>query len=83
MQSRRHFISTAAAASLVTTTRADTPPDGRWVVDRSPQVLVLNLAVGGDYPGPPDAETPFPAEMTVDYVRVYANDDTRVSYRNG
>lgn len=65
-----------------TTTRADTPPDGRWVVDRSPQVVVLNLAVGGDYPGPPDAETPFPAEMTVDYVRVYANDDTRVSYRN-
>ena len=26
MQSRRHFISTAAAASLVTTTRADTKP---------------------------------------------------------
>ena len=31
----------------------------------------LNLAVGGDFPGPIDATTPFPSRMYVDYVRVY------------
>jgi beta-glucanase (GH16 family) len=36
--------------------------------------LVLNLAVGGGLPGPPDDSTPFPAEFVVDYVRVYARD---------
>ena len=33
--------------------------------------LLLNLAVGGDWPGYPDASTVFPAEMKVDYVRAY------------
>ncbi len=33
--------------------------------------LLLNLAVGGNLPGPPDATTVFPQEMVVDYVRVY------------
>ena len=35
--------------------------------------ILLNLAIGGDYPGPPDASTPFPSEMLVDYVRIYTN----------
>jgi beta-glucanase (GH16 family) len=35
--------------------------------------IILNLAIGGDYPGPPDSSTPFPSEMLVDYVRVYTN----------
>ncbi|MGA9708131.1 MAG: family 16 glycosylhydrolase, partial [Candidatus Sulfotelmatobacter sp.] len=35
--------------------------------------IILNLAIGGDYPGPPNSSTPFPSEMLVDYVRVYAN----------
>jgi beta-glucanase (GH16 family) len=35
--------------------------------------IILNLAVGGDWPGPPNADTAFPAEMLVDYVRVYTN----------
>jgi beta-glucanase (GH16 family) len=34
--------------------------------------LVLNVAVGGDWPGRPDARTVFPQSMEVDYVRVYA-----------
>lgn len=38
--------------------------------DRPFQVLV-NLAVGGKFLGNPDATTPFPAEMEVDWVRVY------------
>jgi len=35
--------------------------------------LILNLAVGGDWPGSPNAATPFPSSLLVDYVRVYAN----------
>jgi len=33
--------------------------------------LILNVAVGGTWPGPPDERTVFPQEMLVDYVRVY------------
>ena len=36
--------------------------------------LLFNLAVGGNWPGSPNAETVFPAEMLVDYVRVYQCD---------
>jgi len=36
-----------------------------------PFYLILNLAVGGKFPGNPDKTTRFPAEMLVDYVRVY------------
>jgi beta-glucanase (GH16 family) len=35
--------------------------------------ILLNLAIGGDWPGPPNANTPFPSEMLVDYVRIYTN----------
>ncbi|MET8045502.1 discoidin domain-containing protein [Micromonospora sp. NPDC005215] len=43
---------------------------GPWVFDH-PFYLILNLAVGGDFPGPVDGTTPFPSRMLVDYVRVY------------
>lgn len=33
--------------------------------------LLVNLAVGGGLPGPPDESTRFPAELAVDYIRVY------------
>jgi len=45
----------------------------RWVYDH-PFYLLLNVAVGGDWPGAPDATTIFPQTMMVDYVRVYTND---------
>ncbi len=35
--------------------------------------IILNLAIGGDWPGAPDGSTPFPSEMLIDYVRVYTN----------
>jgi beta-glucanase (GH16 family) len=35
--------------------------------------IIMNLAIGGDYPGPPNSSTPFPSEMLVDYVRIYTN----------
>ncbi|GIJ46972.1 hypothetical protein Val02_38580 [Virgisporangium aliadipatigenens] len=43
---------------------------GPWVFDHQ-FYLILNLAVGGDFPGPVDATTPFPSRMLVDFVRVY------------
>ena len=36
-----------------------------------PFYLVMNVAVGGNFPGAPNAATRFPAELVVDYVRVY------------
>jgi len=35
------------------------------------QFLIFNVAVGGNWPGPPDANTVFPQRMFVDYVRVF------------
>jgi len=43
---------------------------GDWVYDH-PFFIILNLAVGGNYVGPPNATTVFPQTMLVDYVRVY------------
>jgi len=37
--------------------------------------LLLNVAIGGNWPGSPDATTVFPQEMLVDYVRVYEKHD--------
>jgi beta-glucanase (GH16 family) len=42
----------------------------QWVFNE-PFFLILNLAVGGTWPGSPNATTPFPAKMLVDWVRVY------------
>ena len=38
---------------------------------RKPQFFIFNVAVGGDWPGSPDATTIFPQTMLVDYVRVF------------
>jgi beta-glucanase (GH16 family) len=39
---------------------------------RKPMYLLMNLAVGGHWPGQPDNTTKFPADMQIDYVRAYA-----------
>lgn len=44
-----------------------------WPFDQGPQFILLNLAIGGDWPGGPNATTIFPADMQVDYVRIYTN----------
>jgi beta-glucanase (GH16 family) len=46
---------------------------GTWPFDQGPQFIILNLAVGGSWPGNPDSTTVFPSSMLVDYVRIYAN----------
>jgi beta-glucanase (GH16 family) len=43
---------------------------GDWVFDHE-FYLLLNLAVGGGPPGPPDGSTTFPQQMLVDWTRVY------------
>jgi hypothetical protein len=37
----------------------------------SPMYMIVNLAVGGNWPGSPDSSTPFPADMKIDYIRAY------------
>jgi beta-glucanase (GH16 family) len=54
-----------------TITKAQMPAGGRWTFDHANHLL-LNLAVGGEWPGAPTSGTPFPSTMLVDYVRVYA-----------
>jgi beta-glucanase (GH16 family) len=49
----------------------------QWRYDEAAQVpseqlyLLINLAVGGTWPGAPDSKTKFPAEFLIDYVRVW------------
>jgi len=52
-------------------TPASLPTGAAWVFDK-PFFIILNLAVGGNYVGPPDASTVFPQTLLVDYVRVYS-----------
>jgi beta-glucanase (GH16 family) len=53
-----------------TVTPTNLPPGKSWVYTR-PHSIILNLAVGGNWPGKPDGTTTFPQRMTVDYIRVY------------
>ncbi|HEY6879414.1 MAG TPA: glycoside hydrolase family 16 protein [Polyangiales bacterium] len=52
---------------------ADLPAGKKWVFDHDFFVL-LNLAVGGQWPGNPDANSKFPQTLSADYVRVYARE---------
>jgi len=54
-----------------TATPDDLPSDARWVYDH-PFFILLNVAVGGRWPGAPDEDTVFPQTMLVDWVRVHA-----------
>ncbi|MGZ4814910.1 MAG: glycoside hydrolase family 16 protein [Terriglobales bacterium] len=53
-----------------TKTPADLPQGDRWPFDHN-FFIILNVAVGGNWPGNPDNTTVFPQTMLVDYVRVY------------
>jgi beta-glucanase (GH16 family) len=53
-----------------TRTRSELRPNQKWVFDHF-FFLLLNAAVGGDWPGNPDATAEYPQTMLVDYVRVY------------
>lgn len=51
-----------------------------WVFSQ-PFYILLNVAVGGGWPGNPDGTTVFPQQMLVDYVRVYRRDTTQAAYK--
>jgi beta-glucanase (GH16 family) len=56
--------------SYATVTRASLPAGAVWVYDK-PFFLLLNLAIGGDWPGNPDSSTHFPQSLVVDWVKVW------------
>ncbi len=59
------------------------PDEIRWYIDgilvfssnknvpNVPMYLIINLAIGGNWPGNPNESTIFPAEFSVDYVKIY------------
>lgn len=51
------------------------PPGGEWAFNK-PMYALLNIAVGGPWPGPPDATTPWPATMLVDWFKYEPADQT-------
>jgi beta-glucanase (GH16 family) len=53
-----------------TVTPSQLPAGATWVWNQ-PFFILLNFAVGGNWPGSPDGTSSFPQEMLVDYVRVY------------
>lgn len=52
-----------------TVRKRDYPHRDVWALDHR-MFILLNLAVGGDWPGPPNGDTRFPARLRVDWVRV-------------
>ncbi len=72
----QYYIDSPSNIYATYTTSSLTPlNDGAvWPFDGGQSnFIILNLAIGGDYPGPPNSSTPFPSEMLVDYVRIYTN----------
>ena len=65
---RRHDSVTVGVddVTLVTFTPESLPEGAPWVFG-DPMFVLLNVAVGGDWPGPPDESTRFPAAMVVDW----------------
>jgi beta-glucanase (GH16 family) len=57
-------------AEFFRVTPRDVPSGAPWAFTR-PFFVVLDLAVGGHFVGPPDSTTTFPQDLLVDYVRVY------------
>lgn len=45
--------------------------------------LIMNISVGGGWPGNPDGTTPLPQQMVVDYVRVYQKDEYPIHEKPG
>ena len=58
---------------FATATTSNLPGGAPWVFSH-PFFIILDLAVGGGFVGPPDANTTFPQQLLVDYVRVYRRD---------
>ncbi len=55
---------------VTTVTKSQIPAGATWPFDTARQYLLLNVAMGGNYPGPPNGSAVLPATMLVDYVKV-------------
>lgn len=55
------FIDRILRASITDPTR----------ISQIPMYPIINLAIGGDWPGVPDQTTPFPSYLEVDYIHIY------------
>ena len=53
-------------------TASEAAENGQPYPFNAPQYFLINLAVGGNWPGKPDSTTVFPQELLVDYIRVYS-----------
>jgi beta-glucanase (GH16 family) len=62
-------ISWSVDGNVYQTRTPDDVSGNKWVFDH-PFYMILNLAVGGDWPGDPDGNTKFPQSLVVDYVHV-------------
>jgi beta-glucanase (GH16 family) len=63
----RFYVNSSLYATFI---QSQWPAGGTWVFDHL-IFIIFNVAVGGNWPGPPDGTTVFPQQMLVDYVRVY------------
>ncbi len=65
-------------APFASVSPSNLPSGTNWVFN-GPFFMLLNLAMGGNWPGPTDSTTPNPALMLVDYVRVFAAAPVNIS----
>lgn len=63
-----HPYATFTPSSISSLSGASWPFDGG-----QSNFIIMNVAIGGSWPGSPNGTTPFPSEMLVDYVRIYTN----------
>ena len=69
-QDKMQFYRDDYTQPFFTVTPANIPGGTQWVYNH-PFFILLNLAIGGGFPGNPDGTTPNPSVVLVDYVRVY------------
>ncbi len=69
----QYYIDSPTGANQPYETFTTTNPGaGTWPFDQGPMFIILNLAVGGTWPGNPNNASVFPSQMVVNYVRIYA-----------
>ncbi len=69
-QNRMQYYRDDWTKPFFTVSPSDIPAGDQWVFNH-PFFLLLNFAIGGGFPGPPNSSTPSPSDVLVDYVRVF------------